>query len=320
MRMKLIATLVFLISFSGYALELEPRVIGGADASISDAPWQAFIRTSNFTCGGVVISSRWILTAAHCLDTNGDGAPFSLVSASSVTVYTGTAEINGADFSNFQSSVESIYANTGYDKKTLQNDIALIKLSSDIHPNASSVMLPNNTVQAAVDATGNLNNNDMQLTGWGFTDKGRSQSTNRLQKATVSAVTDASCASAWGSTLTGISDYQPKFFCAQANGVGSCNGDSGGPLIWYDPSRAGDTDGGATLVGVVSFGVASQCASPIAPDVFTQVASYTDWISSCQGGSCASQSPTATESSGGGGSVPIFFIISMALCLFRRAK
>ncbi|USH01894.1 serine protease [Grimontia kaedaensis] len=313
MRMKLIAILLLFFSFQGLAAEPSPNVVGGSDASINDAPWQAFLRIGSNFCGGVVISSRWILTAAHCLDTADDDDPFSLASANSVSVYTGTAEINGANFSSFQSSVDSIYTNSSYNKDTLQNDIALVKLSSDVHPNASTVVLPNDTVQAAVDATGNLNNNDMQLTGWGYTDTGRSQSTNTLQKATLSALSDATCASQWGTTLTNVSDYQSKYFCAQASGVGACNGDSGGPLIWYDPSRAGDADGGATLIGLVSFGVASQCASPTVPDVFTQVASYTDWVSDCQSGSCASQSSVVMESNGGGGSLGILFILSLVL-------
>jgi hypothetical protein len=52
-------------------------------------------------------------------------------------------------------------------------------------------------------------------------------------------------------------------------GVDSCKGDSGGPLVW----RAGD---GPVLVGVVSWG--DGCACELRYGVYTQVASYTDWI------------------------------------------
>eukprot|EP00095_Tigriopus_kingsejongensis_P005156 maker-scaffold46_size468662-snap-gene-3.29 protein:Tk05156 transcript:maker-scaffold46_size468662-snap-gene-3.29-mRNA-1 annotation:"hypothetical protein" len=122
--------------------ERSPYVVGGSNAAITDAPWQAFVRIGNLDCGGVVLSNYWVLTAAHCLDTSNDNDPFELASASSVSVYTGTAQLYGSDFANYQSSVESIYANSSYDKQTLANDIALIKLSS---PAAVTVSRSNGT-------------------------------------------------------------------------------------------------------------------------------------------------------------------------------
>ncbi|PKF50899.1 serine endopeptidase [Enterovibrio nigricans] len=306
------------------AVEKSPNVVGGSDAVISDAPWQAFVRIGNSYCGGVVIASTWVLTAAHCLDTAGDNEDFSLAAASSVTVYTGTAETFGAGFSNFLSSVDAVYANSAYNKSTLENDIGLLKLSSNVHANASAVQLPNNAVQLAVDATADSAAKDLLLTGWGFIDANRTTGTNTLQKATLSTISDASCATSWGSTVNAISDYQSKFFCAQETGKGACNGDSGGPLIWYDPSRAGDADGGATLVGLVSFGVSYQCASDAYPDVYTQVSNYLNWISGCQAGSCptlttTTTAPSTASSGGGGGSVTLFlFVFAFLSHVVRR--
>ncbi|OEF64069.1 serine endopeptidase [Enterovibrio norvegicus] len=315
----LIVAAMSLSSFS-FAAEKEARVVGGSDATISQAPWQAFVRIGNNFCGGVIISDFWILTAAHCLDTAGSDDPFSLASASSVTVYTGTAETFNANFSDFLSEVDAVYVHGGYSKDSLENDIALVKLSSSVHANASSVVLADTSVQANVDATGNQGLGDLRLSGWGFTDTGRTTSTNTLQIASLSTVLDSTCASAWGATVSGVSSYQNKFFCAQESNVGACNGDSGGPLIWMDPNRASDADNGATLVGIVSFGVNAQCASSTFPDVYTQVSNYSDWIGACQAGNCVNSSSNTVSGGGGGGAIHYYLSVFLLLILMLRRE
>lgn len=44
------------------------RIVGGSNASPGDAVYQiALFRKDSFTCGGSLISSRTVLTAAHCV-------------------------------------------------------------------------------------------------------------------------------------------------------------------------------------------------------------------------------------------------------------
>jgi len=56
-------------------------------------------------------------------------------------------------------------------------------------------------------------------------------------------------------------------------GVDSCNGDSGGSLVWR-------TSDGPVLVGVVSFG--EGCARKLKYGVYTPVSAYRNWPSSQQ--------------------------------------
>jgi len=48
------------------------RVVGGNAASVNEYPWMALLRRkgqahSGFFCGGSLISSKWVLTAQHCI-------------------------------------------------------------------------------------------------------------------------------------------------------------------------------------------------------------------------------------------------------------
>ena len=59
--------------------------------------------------------------------------------------------------------------------------------------------------------------------------------------------------------------------CAGSGKTDTCSGDSGGPLLEFDP----DTEEWF-VVGVTSFGLA--CASKDFPGVYTDVGNYIDWI------------------------------------------
>jgi chymotrypsin-like protease len=48
---------------------IDGQIIGGEEAEIGQFPWQVLLRKdSEMQCGGSLISDRWVLTAAHCVE------------------------------------------------------------------------------------------------------------------------------------------------------------------------------------------------------------------------------------------------------------
>ncbi|XP_071650285.1 serine protease ea-like [Temnothorax longispinosus] len=257
----------------------QQKVVGGNKTGIFQYPWMALIAydtgrpNPEFRCGGTVISSRYILTAAHCVTTLPAGLRL-------IGVRIGDHDINkerdcerdnngqevfcAEQYQDF--GVDSVRFHPDYTRTRLQNDIALIRLndSVDFRPrNAKPICLPFGT--AAI-----LNHKTAVVTGWGATELGpRSQD---LLQAKLPLMNNDQCKEIYKRTT----QIWYKQLCAggQMN-VDSCLGDSGGPL------QAGGIYNGRSVriiqYGVVSYGL-KQCGTEGFPGVYTKVAYYMDWI------------------------------------------
>jgi hypothetical protein len=236
---------------------VQTRVVGGEDASIEEVPWQVglvWAKSRNIYedqfCGGSIISPRWIVTAAHCVD---------WVRPSQIDVVYGVEILpEGRVAKNQLSKVRRIIVHPSWDYE-YSNDIALLELSRPLK--FSSTVSP-----ILIDDIG-ISSFSGTVSGWGSTASGSGPFPNRLQLAEeVPSVSDDVCSSVYGLT------FDPSvMMCAGGEGVDVCSGDSGGPLATQSGSRW-------TLVGLTSWGPVNPCGQTGKPGVYTRISTFSDWI------------------------------------------
>lgn len=99
-----------------------PKIVGGNEADPEDWGWQILLRVrGTFNCGGSLINTEWILTAAHCINRNRKPSDYS--------VRLGLHNrLNPESYSIFR-TVISYRIHPKYNRITFENDIALMRLN-----------------------------------------------------------------------------------------------------------------------------------------------------------------------------------------------
>lgn len=240
------------------------RVVGGEEALPGRWPWMAAIylhgsRRTEFWCGGSLVGSHHILTAAHCTRDQRQ-RPFA---ARQFTVRLGDIDLERDDEPSSPETyaVKEIHAHPKFSRVGFYNDIAVLELTRPVRrsPYVIPICLPQARFrgQPFVGAR-------PTVVGWGTTYYGGKESTIQRQ-AVLPVWRNEDCNTAYFQPITS------NFLCAgySQGGKDACQGDSGGPLMLR-------VEGRWTQIGIVSFG--NKCGEPGYPGVYTRVSEYTDWI------------------------------------------
>ncbi|SEG16974.1 S1 family peptidase [Vibrio hangzhouensis] len=278
-------------------------------------PYVVSIRASfeaeQHKCSGMILSKRWILTAAHCLVQSGtslEGDPgnpesftqFEVVKPKEIAVTAGTADLAAAKLSNVY-NITHIVIHPQYDPihsvevdefgdtvvtTAFQNDLALLYSERDL-PDTIAPLINDSTLHAELlqldlqwDPANPVAN--LQVAGWRI----NGQEDTILKETGVAYISNELCyqrletAEKYPRYIASPDD--PMKICSlptisETNGGdtivgnGACTGDTGGPLV---------KDG--VVVGVMSASplIDRICSSVTLPTWYSDVYYYLDWLKS----------------------------------------
>ena len=270
------------------------RIVGGKLARTAEFPWQVLLligwnwgKPGYGRCGGVIIDTHTVLTAAHCVAAAHELCYAAPTKDRFLEIFNKTSSYpagsrqskyvrcqwRGGDEILVYAGLTKVSGNAGMQKRRVkkifvpdefygrnQNDLAVLMLESPLTFTGTvrSACLPD--IESELKPGQRLT-----VTGWGalkFDDK---SGPDRLRKAVVDVFPEDKCHEIYPGTLWK--------FCAgkKAGGVDSCQGDSGGPIVLKDTSQDH-----FTVVGLVSFG--RGCGQKGYPGAYTDLRYFLDFI------------------------------------------
>jgi secreted trypsin-like serine protease len=285
----------------GKTIILGSEVEAGAypfQVSIINATAKPCAEQNGHFCGGTMIDAGWVLTAGHCVTSNG-----TLLSPQDVHVYVGSHNFKDGD----RIPVAKVFRHPDFVREFFENDIALLQLLRSPKPSVSYATI--NIIDKHQDATYIRAGTLAKIIGWGKTEatgfspvlhqtsvnlidrnecnqnilqeRARRLEANadlaqivrdfRIAPSKLIEIRDAIMRNASPPVVDGMFCAGDPTTAGNAEQVrDSCQGDSGGPIF------VTTADGTPLQIGVISWG--EGCGVPKLYGVYTRLTKYSDWL------------------------------------------
>jgi secreted trypsin-like serine protease len=243
-------------------------IIGGNDAIIKSYPWQCSMQrkradgSTRHICGASVLSSRYLLTAAHCGYINEEQIP-----PANLSVMCGGVDLAMLNNSAWQKrELTDFIVHKQYNSTENEHDydIALIELKTELSINdfVRPICLPNISVEE-------VKCDKYVITGWGVNKTNGNYQTEKLQQLKVKQAKN--CVDYYSSR-----NITANMICVRSKrGGGPCKGDSGGPVICEDSQQKSWIQ-----YGIAAFGPTTCTYGGLKwkPSVYIGVSVFLPWI------------------------------------------
>ncbi|KAM4052622.1 granzyme A-like [Anomaloglossus baeobatrachus] len=245
---------ILLLSAACLLISEGADIINGRIAVPHSRPYMVYIKikkgSEQSICGGTLIGSKWVVTAAHCE-----------IPADEMMIILGahSSNENANEEGRQKFHVIKLLKHPNYDNRTLKNDILLMELNNTatFGEFVQNISLPE-TFEDIEEGT------VCETAGWGWTGK---KFANCLMEVNVTILNRKLCQRHLKNAVT----ITMNMTCTNVGpeGQDTCIGDSGGPLICNGVFR-----------GIVSFGT-NPCGMKNGAAVYTRLtAEYVKWIKS----------------------------------------
>ncbi|XP_046300376.1 serine protease 57 isoform X5 [Marmota monax] len=229
---------------------LGAQIIGGREVTPHSRPYMASVSFGGqHHCGGFLLRSRWVVSAAHCFSHRDPREALVVLGAHTLRPQEPTRQVFG---------IAAVTRHPDYQPATHANDICLLWLngSAVLGPAVGLLHLPRSGARPPAAGA------RCRVAGWGFVSDFEEPPPG-LMEAEVRVLGLDVCNSSWRGQLS------PHMLCTRSGDRrrrGFCSADSGGPLVCR--GRA---------YGLISFS-GLWCGDPKTPDVYTQVSAFVAWI------------------------------------------